>query len=108
LGGWTQGWRPCSVKKLLLRNSKEVKTGWSNSTQIWQNLLRKAMCKKGLFYRWWYDDDEKIYTFYNAAWGWVLDVQWNLELRTQSVPVDGSTFELNFPIWNNVNWINPL
>jgi hypothetical protein len=25
-------------------------------------------------------------------------VQWNLELRKQSVPGDGSTFELNFPI----------
>jgi hypothetical protein len=25
---------------------KEVKTGWSNSRQIWQNLLRKAMDSK--------------------------------------------------------------
>jgi hypothetical protein len=26
VGGWTQGWRPCSVK-----NSKEGKTGWSKN-----------------------------------------------------------------------------
>jgi hypothetical protein len=25
VGGWTQGWRPCSVKKLLLRNPKKWK-----------------------------------------------------------------------------------
>jgi hypothetical protein len=31
-----------------------------------------------------------------------LYIQWNLELRTQSVPGDGSTFELNVPIRNNV------
>jgi hypothetical protein len=30
-------------------------------------------------------------------------IQWNLELRTQFVPGDGSTFELNVPIRNNVN-----
>jgi hypothetical protein len=35
--------------------------------------------------------------------GQLTKVQWNLELRTQSVPGDGSTFELNFPIRNNVN-----
>jgi hypothetical protein len=30
-------------------------------------------------------------------------LQWNLELRTQSLPGESLTFELNFPIWNNVN-----
>jgi hypothetical protein len=35
-----------------------------------------------------------------------FNIQWNLELRTQSVPGDGSTFKSNFPILNNVNLIN--
>jgi hypothetical protein len=42
LGGWTQGWRHWSVKKIIVAKSKEMKTGWSNSRQIWQNLLRKT------------------------------------------------------------------
>jgi hypothetical protein len=47
----------------------------------------------------------------SVTWSWPLnwkEVQWNFEHRTQSVPGDGSTFELNFPIWNNANWINPF
>jgi hypothetical protein len=32
-----------------------VKTGWSNSRQIWKNLLRKSMAQNGLFA---YDDDD--------------------------------------------------
>jgi hypothetical protein len=35
---------PCSVNKLLLRNPKK----WIPDS-IWQNLLRKAIAKKGLF-----------------------------------------------------------
>jgi hypothetical protein len=35
-GGWTEGWRPCSV-----RNPNK----WKLDT-IWQNLLRKAMGQK--------------------------------------------------------------
>jgi hypothetical protein len=41
--------------------SKEVKTGWCNSSQIWQTFLRKAMAQKGLFANDDnddYDDDE--------------------------------------------------
>jgi hypothetical protein len=48
VGVLTQGWRPCSVKKLLLRNPKKWKPD-----QIWQNLLRKAMAQRGLFCQWW-------------------------------------------------------
>jgi hypothetical protein len=36
-------------KKIIVSKSKEVKTGHSNSRQIWQNLLRKAVGQKGLF-----------------------------------------------------------
>jgi hypothetical protein len=39
--------RPCSKK--IVTKSKEVKTGWSNSRQFWQNILRKALAQKGLF-----------------------------------------------------------
>jgi hypothetical protein len=37
------------TKKFLLRTekSKDVKTGWYNSSQIWQNVLGKAMAQKG-------------------------------------------------------------
>jgi hypothetical protein len=40
-------------KKIIVAKSKEVKTGWSNSRQVWQNLLRKAMAQKGLFCQRW-------------------------------------------------------
>jgi hypothetical protein len=33
----------------IFAKSKEVKPGWSNSTQIWQNILREIMAKKWLF-----------------------------------------------------------
>jgi hypothetical protein len=33
-------------KSIMVVKSKEVKTGWSNSQQSWQNLLRKAMAQK--------------------------------------------------------------
>jgi hypothetical protein len=49
--GWTQGWRPCSVK-INTAKFYEKKTEWSNSRRsrkIWQNLLRKAMAQKGCF-----------------------------------------------------------
>jgi hypothetical protein len=36
-------------KKLTVAKSKELKPGWSNK-QIWQDLLRKGMAQKGLFY----------------------------------------------------------
>jgi hypothetical protein len=52
VGGWMQGWQPCSVRKISVVNSKEVKTRWSNSRQnrqIWQDLLRKTMAQKGCF-----------------------------------------------------------
>jgi hypothetical protein len=48
VGGWTQGWQPCSVKWLLLQNPQT----W-NPEQVWQYLLRKAVAQKWLFYRWW-------------------------------------------------------
>jgi hypothetical protein len=38
---------PC--KKKIVAESEEVNTGWSNSRQIWQSLLRKALTQKGLF-----------------------------------------------------------
>jgi hypothetical protein len=44
--GLTQGWRPFSVKKLLLRNPKKWIPG-----QIWKNLLRRAMDQDGLFWQ---------------------------------------------------------
>jgi hypothetical protein len=31
VGGWTQGWRPCSAKKNIVAKSGEVQTRWSNS-----------------------------------------------------------------------------
>jgi hypothetical protein len=40
-------------KKITVAKSKAVNTGWSNSIQIWQKPLRKAMAQKGLF-----DDDD--------------------------------------------------
>jgi hypothetical protein len=36
-------------KIFIVAKSKEVKTGWFKSSQVWQNLLRKAMAQKGLF-----------------------------------------------------------
>jgi hypothetical protein len=36
-------------KKIIVAKSKEVKIAWSNSRQIWQNLLRKAKAQKELF-----------------------------------------------------------
>jgi hypothetical protein len=36
-------------KNITIEKSEEVKTGWCNSRQIWQNLLREPMAKKGLF-----------------------------------------------------------
>lgn len=41
VGSWTQGPRPCSVKNLLLRNSKTCKPD-----QFWQNSPRNAMAQK--------------------------------------------------------------
>jgi hypothetical protein len=32
--------------RLIVAKSEDVKTGWYNSRQSWQNLLRKAMPKK--------------------------------------------------------------
>jgi hypothetical protein len=43
------------VKRIVVK-SKEVKTGWSTSQHIagnrqtWQNFLRRAMVRKGLFF----------------------------------------------------------
>jgi hypothetical protein len=42
-------------KNITVAKSKEVKTGWSNSRQIWQNLLRKIMAQKRCFAN---DDDD--------------------------------------------------
>jgi hypothetical protein len=36
-------------KKITAAKSKEVKAEWSNSRQVWQNLLRKTTAQKGLF-----------------------------------------------------------
>jgi hypothetical protein len=41
-------------KKIIVTKSKEAKSRWSNSRQIWQNLLRKAMAQRGLFCQWWW------------------------------------------------------
>jgi hypothetical protein len=41
----TQGWWPCSIKKIIVPKSREVKTRWSNSRPIWQN-LRKGLGSK--------------------------------------------------------------
>jgi hypothetical protein len=46
-------------KKIIVAKSKEEKTRWSNSRQIWQNLLRTAMAKKGCFAN--DDDDDNIH-----------------------------------------------
>jgi hypothetical protein len=35
--------------KLIVAKFKEVKTGWSNSRQIRQHLLKAAIAQKGLF-----------------------------------------------------------
>jgi hypothetical protein len=48
-------------KKITVAKYKEVNTGWSSSRQIWQNILRKAMLKKGCFF----NDDE--YSSINTA-----------------------------------------
>jgi hypothetical protein len=45
-------------KKVIVAKSREVKTGWPNNRQIWQDLLSKAMTQKGLFAK---DDDLYIY-----------------------------------------------
>jgi hypothetical protein len=46
-------------KKIIFPKSKEVKSQWSNSRQIWQNLLRKIMAqKRGCFASDDDDDDE--------------------------------------------------
>jgi hypothetical protein len=42
VGGWTQGIEHCFVKKNIVGNPKEVKSGWCNR-RIWQNLVRKRM-----------------------------------------------------------------
>jgi hypothetical protein len=39
-----QGWWPCFIKILLLRNPKKWKLD-----KIWQNILRKAKAQKVLF-----------------------------------------------------------
>jgi hypothetical protein len=36
-------------KKVIVAKSRQVKTTWFNSTQVWQNLLRKAVAQKRLF-----------------------------------------------------------
>jgi hypothetical protein len=46
VGGWTQGWRPWFVNRLLLRTPMEWKLD-----DIWRNLLRKAMAERVLFCR---------------------------------------------------------
>jgi hypothetical protein len=53
IGCWMHGWWPCCVKNIVAE-FRVVKTGWSNSRQIWQNLLRKAVAQKGLFCHWSY------------------------------------------------------
>jgi hypothetical protein len=35
--------------KIIFAISKEAKTKWSNSRQIWQNLVRRAVADKGRF-----------------------------------------------------------
>jgi hypothetical protein len=64
VGGWTQGWQPRSVKKIIVARSKKVKTRWYNSRQIWQNLLRKAMAQKGLFWQlgWWWWSSVRLHS----------------------------------------------
>jgi hypothetical protein len=32
--------------KVTVAKSKDVKTGWSTSRQLWQNILRKTMARK--------------------------------------------------------------
>lgn len=47
-----EGWRKADDFSLLNKNVAkftEVKTGWANSRQVWQNILRKVMDQKGLF-----------------------------------------------------------
>jgi hypothetical protein len=47
---WVQGWRPWSVKKIIVVKSKEVKI---KSNQIWKNLRIKDTARKGLFRQCW-------------------------------------------------------
>jgi hypothetical protein len=42
--------------------SKEVKTEWSNSRKIWQNLLRKAVALRGVFA----NGGDDVYVLYTA------------------------------------------
>jgi hypothetical protein len=46
-------------KKNIVAKYIQVKTRWSNSRQIWQNLLRKAKAQKGLFGNYDVDYPEK-------------------------------------------------
>jgi hypothetical protein len=57
VGSLMQGWQPCSVKKITVAKSREVKTGWSKlrrNKQVWQNRLMQAMAQKRLFCQWWW------------------------------------------------------
>jgi hypothetical protein len=38
-----------ALQNIIVVKAKEVKTEWSNSRQIWQNLLRKAVAQKAMF-----------------------------------------------------------
>jgi hypothetical protein len=77
VGSWTQGWPPCCVKKLLLRNPKKWKPD-----AIWQNLLRKAVAPKGVFCRWWWlvtFSSWRLYTPYFLRRWWSLS--WPFEAQ---------------------------
>jgi hypothetical protein len=57
-----EGWQPCSINKITVAKSREMETRRSNSQrnwQLWQNLLRKAMAQKDLFYQ-----SQYIHTFH--------------------------------------------
>jgi hypothetical protein len=57
VGGWTQDRWPCSVQKITVAKSKEVKTRLSNSRrnkQVWKNLLRQVVAQKGALCRQWW------------------------------------------------------
>jgi hypothetical protein len=49
VGGWTQGWRPCCVRNMIVANPKKWKPD-----AIWENFVTKAMAQRGLFCQWWW------------------------------------------------------
>jgi hypothetical protein len=72
VGDWTQAWRPCSLKNLLLQNQNNWKPNGliPRSGHVWQNVLRKAMVQIGLFCQcWrWFRIQVSQYSDYATCW----------------------------------------